>query len=302
MRKILSSLLIAGLVFTACTTTTSEKDVSEKDVTKNTSKQQAAPKPQTTIIPGGMDKGLRVFADGSMQRNGIRVSPVKNSPEFQDAKLNLLQPKDGADLSGTTNFEFEVENYTLGNQTPDAKDKMCSNSKKGQHIHSILNNKPYNAYYEPKFSQNLDDGYYIHLAFLSRSYHESIKTEDAFQLSEFSVGGATQKLNFDREAPNLFYSRPKGNYIGEGNIEKILLDFFLVNTDLDVRGNKIKLSVNGTEFILTKWVPYFIEGMKLGSNIIVMELIDNKGKKLPGPFNFVQRKVFLYEDEPIIPN
>lgn len=237
-----------------------------------------------------------------MERNNIRLTPVKDSPGFEDATLKLVQPLDGAKVEGATRFEYAVENYDLGNQTPDADDKMCANSKQGQHIHSILNNKPYTAYYRSKFAQKLEEGYYIHLAFLSRSYHESIKTPNAYQLSEFTVGDATQKLNFDRNAPNLFYSRPKGNYIGPGNIEKVLLDFYLINTELSARGNKVKLSINGTEFILTKWAPYLIEGLKLGSNIIVMELIDSKGKKLPGPFNFVQRKIHLYEDEPIIEN
>ena len=73
------------------------------------------------------------------------------------------------------NFGFEVTNYELGVQTEDATTRGIANSGKGQHIHFILNNGPYSAHYESVFSKSLNVGNYVMLAFLSRSYHESIK-------------------------------------------------------------------------------------------------------------------------------
>jgi len=298
MKKVVGYFLMMALLFSACVSSETKTDA--KTNPESSTKAQNPPKPETTVVSKDVDKSLRVYPDGSMQRSGIRLTPVKNSSTFSDASLKLVQPADGAKLKGATRFEYTVENYILGNQTPDANDKMCANSKQGQHIHSILNNQPYNAYYRTRFSQNLGEGHYVHLAFLSRSYHESIKTPSAYQLSTFTIGDVKRKFMFDKSAAHMFYSRPKGNYIGPGNIEKILLDFYLVNTELAARGNKVKLSINGTEFILTKWVPYLMEGLPLGENDISLELIDSKGKRVPGPFNFVERKFHLYEDEPLI--
>ena len=201
---------------------------------------------------------------------------------------------------GTNNFEFEVQGYDLGNQTPDATQKSCANSAKGQHIHFIVNNEPYNAFYTNKFERDLSEGNNVVLAFLSRSYHESIKHKNAYVLEQFEVGKTDKNAQIDVNAPHLFYSRPKGNYIGAANIEKLLLDFYLVNTTLAPNGNKVKATINGTSFLLSKWQPYFIEGLKEGAVTIDLELVDKDGKTIVGPFNKVSRTVNLYKEEPMI--
>ena len=63
----------------------------------------------------------------------------------------------------------------------------------------------------------------IILAFLSRSYHESVKNKNAYVLMQIG-----EKYNLDKEY--IFYSKP-GNYSGSSS-EKILLDFYLVNTEI----------------------------------------------------------------------
>ncbi len=236
----------------------------------------------------------------SLEKNGLKLTPVQ-SPVFLEAKLDLKSPSKNTALAvGTNNFEFEVQGYDLGNQTPDATQKSCANSAKGQHIHFIVNNEPYNAFYTNKFERDLSEGNNVVLAFLSRSYHESIKHKNAYVLEQFEVGKTDKNAQIDVNAPHLFYSRPKGNYIGAANIEKLLLDFYLVNTTLAPNGNKVKATINGTSFLLSKWQPYFIEGLKEGAVTIDLELVDKDGKTIVGPFNKVSRTVNLYKEEPMI--
>ena len=94
----------------------------------------------------------------------------------------------------------------------------------------------------------------------------------------------------------LFYSRPKGTYKGS-DTEKLLLDFYLVNTDLSADGNKVRITIaqnqQTNKFLVDKWVPYYIEGLDKGEVSITLELLDNDGKLIKTPFNPSSRKVFL---------
>lgn len=227
----------------------------------------------------------------------ILVSPVEDSPEFPDAILEMNEPEEFAKLEvGNVQFSYEVTNYELQAQTSDAGIKNCANSDKGQHIHLILNNQPYTAHYDPSFEQELQAGHYVALSFLSRSYHESLKNPEAYDLRQFTVGDANSE-EADLSGPNLFYSRPKGTYAGN-DTKKILLDFYLVNCDLSETGYKVRATINGHEFMLTDWVPYFVEGLPMGENVFILELLDADGNLVDSPFNRVERTISLEEGSP----
>jgi len=90
----------------------------------------------------------------------------------------------------------------------------------------------------------------------------------------------------------LFYSRPKGKYSGN-DTKKLLLDFYLVNTNISSNGNKVRATINDVEFIIDDWSPYYIEGLPLGEVTIKLELIDSKGNLIETPFNPSLRTVIL---------
>lgn len=227
------------------------------------------------------------------EKNGLKLYELKGSPDYPDAELSLISPANGATLQpGSDTFKFEVKNYTLGMQTPDAGQKMCANSAKGQHIHFIMDDSPYAASYNPIIASDMKPGHHVLLAFLSRSYHESIKHKKAYILKEFNVGSGA-KSDFDAKAPHIFLSRPKGEYIGEKEIGKVMLDFYLVNCDISPAGYKVRATINGTQFILTKWEPYLIEGLPMGESKVKLELIDNKGALVNSPFNGKERAITL---------
>lgn len=230
--------------------------------------------------------------------NGLKLFEMAGSAEFSGATLKLNSPLAKNLPVGADTFDFEVTGYKLGEQTPDADQKLCANSAKGQHIHFIMDNKPYQASYSPQIVDSLGEGHHVLLAFLSRSYHESLKQKSAFILQEYTVGDSTIQDNFDENAPHLFYSRPKGEYIGDKEVQRLMLDFYLINCDLSETGYKVRATVNGNEFTLTKWIPYYIEGLPLGEVKVKLELLDAQGALVNSPFNGVERTCTL-KTEPL---
>jgi hypothetical protein len=258
-------------------------------------------KSNTTTVTEKMDH--EDHADHSEDQTGIvlkagdlTLTEVVSDP-FSEATLSLVSPKQNSAVVGNkVAFDFEVGNFELGSQTGNKYADHCANSAKGQHIHLILNNSPYTAHYESKFEQEVDNGTYVGLAFLSRSYHESIKSPTAFQVFNFTVGDMAPGSDFDATKPHMFYSRPKGEYVGK-DAEKVMLDFYLINTNLSKEGYKVKANINGQEVMLEKWAPYLMEGLPMGENIIELTLLDVEGNKVESPFNPVKRTVTLKAGE-----
>ena len=229
-----------------------------------------------------------LFFSCSLNQQKVYLKKVEGSPVYENSSLQVNK----ISQSGLKyNFSFNIENYNLGIQTKKEFDYNLANSDKGQHIHFILNNGPYSAHYNQNFDYELPKGNNIILAFLSRSYHESVKNPDAYILTQ--IGGSNE-INLDGEF--LFYSRPKGTYEGL-DTEKLLLDFYLVNTELSSTGNKVKLTIKQKtffhQFLIDSWEAYYIEGLDKGEVTIKLELVDKDGELIEAPFNPSERIVIL---------
>jgi hypothetical protein len=173
---------------------------------------------------------------------------------------------------------------------------MCANSEKGQHLHLIFNNKPYSAQYESNFDYELENGNYYMLSFLSRSYHESIKSPKAFRADFISVDNQSITATKPIDKEMIFYSRPKGTYVGKKETEKVMLDFYLVNTEISTTGNKVLVDINGETHFVTQWQPYEIWGLPYGENTITLTLIGPDGLRIETPYNPVSRTFTLKEE------
>jgi len=225
----------------------------------------------------------------------ITLTKVINSPSYKSASLLLdsIKIKNKQNGYGEVNFNFNVSNYELGVITKSENTSILANSSKGQHIHFILDNQPYSAHYENRFTKEVQNGVHHLVAFLSRSYHESVKNNNSIVIKKLVVGENPQdELVQDINAPTLIYSRPKGKYVGK-DANRILLDFFILNTELKENGNKVKATINNKVFMITDWTPYIISGLPFGEVSIKLELIDNQGANIDGPFNAVERKILL---------
>lgn len=218
------------------------------------------------------------------------LTPFQTSQDYSKAEIESMFYKDGV-----FNFEVGGEGYTLGEQTPDAAAKMCANSGKGQHIHLIVGTAPYAAKYVPEFTHKVADGTHQLLAFLSRSYHESIKSPTAYVGLTATVKDSSMVESTPITTPTLFYSRPKGTYIGKANTDKVMLDFYVLNAELGP-DYSVKADINGEAHTFTKWQPYYIEGLPMGENTITLTLLDKDGKAVDSPINPVTRTFTLKAD------
>lgn len=232
----------------------------------------------------------------------ISITPVEGSPAFPGATLKVkdikgeLQGKDSVKIT----INYTVSNYELKHQTGDASTKECNNSKDGQHIHFILDNKPYKALYEPTntFTVAINSEHYL-MSFLSRSYHESLKNPEAGVLYKFSVDdkGKVTKME-NPKTPMVFYSRPKGDYIG-GDTKNVLLDFYVYNGKLSADDYKVKANINGQDFTIVDWKPYFVQNMPMGDMSVSLQLQDKNGNAVTGDNTSVTGKAVLAAQEPM---
>jgi len=236
-----------------------------------------------------------------------QLVPVSTSPDFPKASLsigNVTATPVGKD-SAKVSFAFAVKNYELKAQTADTGSKLCNNSAQGQHIHFILNNAPYKALYEPKNEVTLANGteHYL-MVFLSRSYHESVKAPGAAAIYHFRIDEKGKLVRMDDpKTPMLFYSRPKGDYIGK-DTANILLDFYMWNGKLTQEGYKVQADILTSEgenntFSFMAWEPKFITNLPMGKNKITLTLLGPDGKQVEGPNTTVSREINLSAGEPM---
>jgi hypothetical protein len=235
----------------------------------------------------------------------IIVAPVSQSPEFPNATLGIasVTSRPNGDSAAVT-FIFSVKNYELKSQTSDGATKLCNNSKDGQHIHFIVDNRPYKALYEPKNELMLpiNSEHYV-LAFLSRSYHESLKNKESGQLYHFKIDekGRLQKLE-NPSTPMIFYSRPKGDYLG-ADTENLLLDFYTVNAPLAADGYRVQAHITATgldtTITISEWKSNFIKGLPMGKTKVTLSLIDKDGNAVGGAHTTASREFNLSKEEPM---
>ena len=239
--------------------------------------------------------------------------------------LTFVEPKDGATVNSSTvkvklNLAGDLKGY---------KPMMDMETKMGNHIHVILDNQPYEAYYNlgQEFElRNVSDGEHTLRVFPSRPWHESYKNTGAFQMVKFTVknGGAdttkptTTNANqtmananasatpegkdmqsstagaVDKAKPLLTYSRPKGEYKG-ADADAIMIDFWLWNAKLSGDGGeyKVRLTVDGKEVkMIEKWEPVWFSGWSNGKHTIKLELVDKDGNPLDnGGYNSTTREI-----------
>ncbi len=206
---------------------------------------------------------------------------------------------------------------------------MDEATKTGNHIHVILDNQPYEAYYnlDHEFElRNVADGEHTLRVFPSRPWHESYKNDGAFQMIRFTVkngGGDPSKPaitnsgqpmsnsnsaptpegkdmqrstagTVDPTKPLLTYSRPKGEYKGDDGTA-IMIDFWLANAKLKGDGGeyRIRWSVDGSEpEYVDKWAPIWLTGWTAGKHSVKLELVDAAGNVVDnGGYNSTTREI-----------
>ena len=115
---------------------------------------------------------------------------MKARGEQDQAKptIKIVSPARDATINGST---VEVKLDLSGDLKGYMPHKDPATGK-GNHIHVILDNQPYEAYYElnqPFELRNVAEGKHTLRVFPSRPWHESYKNDGAFQMVTFTVKG-----------------------------------------------------------------------------------------------------------------
>jgi hypothetical protein len=183
-----------------------------------------------------------------------------------------------------------------------------------QHVHLILDNKPYKAIYDTKAGVKLSDlsggtleeGQHVLVAFPSRANHESVKTKDALVVLPFFVGKKGE-AKVDVKKPMLVYSRPKGDYKGDA-ANHVLVDFQVANVALAEGKEHVTAIVKGPgiEGELSARVekfgaPLYLDGLRNGTYEVKLELRGADDKVLPGLWNTTTRTIGVDHDAPSDP-
>src|ERR1700682_2221156 len=154
----------------------------------------------TTVTPPGV-QNLTI-----VPRPQKLVDMMKARGEQDAAKptLRIAAPARNATINGSS-VEVKLElSGDLKGYMPH-KDPATG---RGNHIHVILDNQPYEAYYEinqPFELRNVTEGKHTLRVFPSRPWHESYKNEGAFQMVAFTVkgGGGVAKRTPTREGQTM---------------------------------------------------------------------------------------------------
>ena len=118
------------------------------------------------------------------------VDMMKTRGEQDQAKptLKVLSPANNSTINGST-VEVKLD---LGGDLKGYMPHKDPSTGKGNHVHVILDNQPYEAYYElgqPFELRNVAEGKHTLRVFPSRPWHESFKNDGAFQMVTFTVKG-----------------------------------------------------------------------------------------------------------------
>ena len=227
--------------------------------------------------------------------------------------LRVISPAANSTINGST-VEVKLE---LAGELKGYQPHKDPATQKGNHIHVILDNQPYEAYYElgqPFELRNVSAGRHTLRVFPSRPWHESYKNEGAFQIVEFTVKGggdaskpttttdgkvvasptatssstparegkdfsASQAGNVDATRPLLTYSRPKGEYKGD-EADPVMIDFWLSNAKLKGDGGEyqVRYAIDSAPArTLDKWEPIWLSGWISGNHTVKLELLDKDG-------------------------
>ena len=218
-----------------------------------------------------------------------------NSRPSDSATVTILSPKEGEQFKPGDSLyvSVAVTGVSLGAQTQYAEICGLANSGKGQHVHVIVDNKPYLADYadgKPFPIGVLDPGVHTVRVFASRSWHESIKSPGSFKSVTFYVGDSKAPSPILSGKPLLTYSRPKDVYSGD-DAKLILVDFYLTNATLSPTGYKVRLTVDGKSSLLTEWVPYLLSGLNPGEHQFKLELLNKAGQVVSGVYNVTERTI-----------
>jgi len=254
--KVIYFLFFISCFFFSCGSDSSESET-KKAKTDSLIMEVVVPKGEVKIIEPVVDNEIVV-----LEKNGITLTEIKS--ENNSAATIQLNTKQF--VEGENHLSFSVTGV------------------QGYSIAYLANNYSLSQFKSDIFNVEFLYGNNVFLAFLTDAKGVSIKTNKGSVLKNAVLGGVESL--FDMKQPHLFYHLP------QMEVSAPILDFYLVNTSISETGNKVKVTINETEFIINKWAAYKISGLKNIENSVRIQLLDKNDNLIDGPFNDSGERIF----------
>ncbi len=167
-------LVAASLASASCTST--ERDAVNNSTANANASPAATPAPATQTL-----------SEAERPQKIRDMMASRGKQDEASPTLKIVAPAEGATINGA-NVNVKL-NLTSDNDYKTGKD---SQTGMGNHIHIILDNAPYEAYYDlskPFELRNVTVGTHTLRVFPSRPWHESYKNPNAFAMVSFTVKG-----------------------------------------------------------------------------------------------------------------
>ena len=234
----------------------------------------------------------------------IRIVPVERTPESNTVKIEIVFPeKSEIKHNEPVRLQLKISGFALRTNSEFSRIKELWNDPEGQSIHVIVDNRNFFSINRSNIKDidsresfrtqiieidipfYLSSGEHIVRAFPVRSYNESLKNRGTLAVETFYFRSKQDTINQNLSGPYLTYNEPAGTF-DYGKDQPILLDFLITNTELSRDGYKVELSIDGkVQSYLTSWVPYYIYGLKKGTHVIRLRLLDPQNNLVSGEFN-----------------
>jgi len=233
-----------------------------------------------------------------LSKNGITLTELTDYPIFKDAELSVVSPKDKAS-PGKTNFEFRVSNFLLSERTSEEEKLGFRTEEAGQHITLINSGHLPKKSNETSIEEDINPGENYVFAVLTRSYGMSVHdAEKGYTFSKISIEEGNKSSITKPKGSHVVPMSPMGEYTYAFS-KNILLDFYLIDVKISEGGNYVLVNIDDTEFKITKWASFNINGLGYGSHSISFKLMNAQNQLIPGPFNDLGKFVFTLKDKEI---
>ena len=166
----------------------------------------------------------------------------------------------------------------------------------GNNLHFMLDNEPFHVQFDPAHPhvfKNVKPGTHTIRVYIANGMHEALR--GTMSMINIHVAYPNGENCGNPSAPMLTYNLPQGEYVGI-DAGDISLDYLLSNVCLTPQGNKVTYYVDGRRFFVTDMNPRHLKGLTPGYHTIRIELQDQFGDLIEGPFNSVERTILVSPD------
>ena len=228
-----------------------------------------------------IDKAIAIsnYSPIILERGGLKLIEFDDFPPFNDVETKIATQNQTFKM-GFNKIEFKNKFFNLGEKTVEEKSHKARLNEGGQYLGVLSLKKPLKKIIQGYFETEIKKGDNLFFCYLSRSYDLSVKNKNASFLFKINADPSGCFSETELSDTVIALLQPRGTYSSNQG-EDILFDFFLKNISLS-EGDYISLKIDEVEFRLTKWVPFWIQGLKSGNHKVSVEFKTKDNKIITG--------------------